>query len=344
MPETETTPIPPEFAEITLPEPEQRICNGKPFPLVLVPAEGQNKTGDEWGDYIAEKRDVFRQLLIEYGAILFRNFPIDSAELFDKFGKAWGYTFFPYVGGLATRKHITGNVETASEAGPEKTVYWHCETCHQMIYPHYLFFYCHVPPGERGETPICHNNVVYNEILKRDPEFVEKAIKEKVQYIREIPNHEDPESTIGKSWMKTFATTDPKEAERIAVANDNTVEWLPNGYMMTKSHKFDPVMEDKRTGQKLWFNSICGAHFNFGPKNNKYLGRCTFGNGDPMPDESMHTLRDITEGNRAEFTWKKGDVLVVDNKIAAHARRSYEPPRVVYAQLYTTSPSDLVRG
>lgn len=57
--------------------------------------------------------------MVEYGAVLFRGFPINEAKDFDNFVKATGYNNFPYVGGAAPRTNVVGNVFTTNEAPPD---------------------------------------------------------------------------------------------------------------------------------------------------------------------------------------------------------------------------------
>ncbi len=69
------------FHETTIPE--QKSYDGLPFPLVVEPAV--SRTIQEWCSLVKENRSILEELTRKYGAILFKRFPIDNPECFDKF-------------------------------------------------------------------------------------------------------------------------------------------------------------------------------------------------------------------------------------------------------------------
>ncbi len=69
------------FQETTIPE--QKHYDGLPFPLVVEPAE--SRTVKEWCSVVEENRTILEKLTRKYGAILFKRFPMDNPECFDRF-------------------------------------------------------------------------------------------------------------------------------------------------------------------------------------------------------------------------------------------------------------------
>ena len=43
--------------------------------------------------------------------------------------------------------------------------------------PNWVFFYCDIQPIEGGQTPIAMSYPIYEDMVKREPEFVEKLEK-----------------------------------------------------------------------------------------------------------------------------------------------------------------------
>lgn len=53
-----------------------------------------------------------------------------------------------------------------------------------------------------------------------------------------------------------------------------------------------------------------------------------------MKEEDIRTCADILEKSSVSFTWKQGDVVLIDNRQVLHARKSFEPPRRILAALF----------
>ena len=81
------------------------------------------------------------------GVILFRGFPLRTAEDFDAFVAAFGLENFPYRKSLsnAVRINRTERVFTANEAPAEVAIYLHHEMAQTPFYPSKLFFFCQKP-------------------------------------------------------------------------------------------------------------------------------------------------------------------------------------------------------
>jgi alpha-ketoglutarate-dependent taurine dioxygenase len=60
----------------------------------------------------------------------------------------------------------------------------------------------------------------------------------------------------------------------------------------------------------------------------------TFADGELMDEEDIHKCAAILDESSVSFTWKQGDVLLIDNRQVLHARKSFETPRRVLAVLF----------
>ncbi|XP_052796413.1 uncharacterized protein LOC128228909 [Mya arenaria] len=318
---------------MVLDAPEQKTFCDRPFPLVLRPKDGTCASTISTLQWVATNRDSLQELLLNFGAILFRDYSLNTAEDFDAFVKSFDYEPLPYVGGAAPRRVVTGNVFTANEAPPDQLIPFHHEMAQVPTFPSALFFYCDTEPSTGGQTPLVISNQVYNEMCKRDKLFVEALEEKGVVYHRVLPDGDDPTSPIGRGWQSTYQTTDRKEVEDKCHEQGTVFEWLPNGCLRTSTAVLPAVRVDPRTGIKTWFNSIIAAYLGWSDSRNDRKKAVTFPDGTPMPEDSMETLNNVFEELAIDFKWQKGDVVMVDNRQVLHGRRSFTPPRRILAAL-----------
>ncbi|MDJ0688013.1 MAG: TauD/TfdA family dioxygenase [Xenococcaceae cyanobacterium MO_188.B32] len=60
----------------------------------------------------------------------------------------------------------------------------------------------------------------------------------------------------------------------------------------------------------------------------------SFEDGSEIDDEIMSELNEIAEKITAEISWKKGDILMVDNTRIMHGRRAFlDEKRDIYIRL-----------
>jgi hypothetical protein len=88
------------------------------------------------------------------------------------------------------------------------------------------------------------------------------------------------------------------------------------------------------SGKKSWFNSIVAAYTGWSDKRNDGKRAVTFADGELMDEENIHKCAAILDESSVSFTWKQGDVLLIDNRQVLHARKSFEPPRRILAALF----------
>lgn len=61
----------------------------------------------------------------------------------------------------------------------------------------------------------------------------------------------------------------------------------------------------------------------------------TFGDGTPLEERAVLACLDIMNEVCVDIQWQHGDVFLIDNELALHARRTFGPPRKIYAALAT---------
>ena len=197
------------LAEIQIPE-QKLLSNGTPFPTIVTPRTlPLNATHT-----IKTHKPYLESLLHHSGAILLRNFPLQTASHFNSLVEAFDYAELPYIGGAAPRTNVVGRVFTANESPPDQKIPFHHEMAQVPEFPSKLFFFCEVEPKNGGETPIVLSHVVYDRMKDRYPEFVEKLEKFGLLYVRVLGEDDNPNSPIGRGWKSTFMTHDRNIAQQ----------------------------------------------------------------------------------------------------------------------------------
>ncbi|CAF4354788.1 unnamed protein product [Rotaria sp. Silwood2] len=308
------------FTEIRLHDQQQQSINESTqnqalLPLVLVPAASSQITLNETLQYIHQYQESIVEKLLKSGAVLFRHFPIQTAEDFNQFALSFKWKELPYIGGAAVRTKVTGCVYTSNDSPPSEPIPFHHEGGRVPRYPNYLFFFCETPPTEGGETPLCYSPLIYEKMKEKCPQFVDKLEQQGVRYSRVLPNGDDQTSAIGRGWQSTFHTLNRKEAEERCKEFETEFEWLNNGCLRTTTKILPAVKVDERTGKKIWWNTIVGAYYgSLDERNRERSKMVTYGDGKEIELEYLETCKRILEENKVTFQWEKGDVLLIDNR------------------------------
>src|SRR5262249_54091296 len=143
--------------------------------------------------WAAVHRDELLRHSAAHGAILFRGFPLGTAEDFDAFVAAFGLPNFPYYESLsnAVRVNKTPRLFTANEAPPEVTIFLHHEMAQTPIYPSRLFFFCEQPAETGGATPICRSDVLWERLKEKHPRFAADCESKGLRYSHVMPAEND---------------------------------------------------------------------------------------------------------------------------------------------------------
>jgi hypothetical protein len=210
--------------------PGQQHHHGKPFPLVLecqTSAASLNATAD----WIAEHKRQLLQQAADHGAILFRGFPLNTAEDFDRFVAAFDLENFPYDQSLsnAVRVNKTPRVFTANEAPPSVTIFLHHEMAQTPVYPSRLFFFCEHAAAKGGATPLCRSDILWERLSAQCPQFAQNCASKGLRYSNVMPAENDATSGMGRSWQSTLRAATREAAEvRETVDSDFTVGYYPS--------------------------------------------------------------------------------------------------------------------
>ncbi len=311
----------------------QQEWSGISFPLMLE-CQTREATLREALDWIAEKRGDLTNRASRHGAVLFRGFPILSDQDFHEFIEAFQLPNFRYQDSLsnAVRTNRTERVFTANEAPPEVTIFLHHEMAQTPVYPSKLFFYCEHAAETGGETPLCRSDILFDRLREQLPEFASACETKGLLYRTVMPSSDDPNSGMGRSWQSTFSVETRSEAETVMQRLNYTGEWLEDGSLRATTPVLTAVRE-LADGRKSFFNQLIAAFKGWKDSRNDPAKAITFGDGSPLNPEDANTAADLAEEITFDMFWETGDVVLVDNYVTMHGRRTFTGSRKVLASL-----------
>ncbi|WP_318201612.1 TauD/TfdA family dioxygenase [Streptomyces sp. SCL15-4] len=281
-------------------------------------------------EFTALHRDDLRGRLTRHGAVLLRGFPTgpDLLRGVDEVVRAFSGPPLEYAEQSSPRTALHGNIYTSTDYPPDEEIFLHNENSYQASWPGTLFFTCVEPPHTRGATPLADTREIYRSI---DPavraEFVERGWMVVRNY----------RPRFGVDWRTSFGTEDRDEIARLCAGRDLGWSWGDGDVLRTEGVR-RAVHRHPVTGESVWFNHITFFHDSTLPPDVRegllelfgadgLPANSYYGDGGTIPDDVIAHLRDRYRTARRRFDWRRGDVLLVDNMLAAHGREPFTGPR-----------------
>ena len=187
--------------------------------------------------------------------------------------------------------------------------------------------WCDQPAATGGETPLADSR----RVLDRLP----AAIRDRftalgVRYVRHVRGLRQIERVFGTAsragivdycarhdYVVTFDGAERVRTERVAAA----------------------IVDHPVTREPVWFNHVETYHLSSLPlavvRHNLSLEddvlplEVSYGDGSPIDNETARRIRLALRAETVTFSWRRGDVLVLDNMLTAHGRRPFTGARRV---------------
>ena len=283
---------------------------------------------DDFAVWLETNLELIETELSRSGAILFRGFPVNSAETFDAFSAAFGYPSFTYQESLsnAVRINFTERVFTANEAPKDVEIYLHHEMAQTPVSPDKLFFFCKSAANSGGATPICRSDKLYAALRKQAPELALKFADKGLIYTTEMPKLDDVESGQGRSWLSTLSVENSEQAEAKLHELGYSWQWLENGSLKAST----PVLPAVRTlddGTQVFYNQLIAAYMGWQGVRENPSSAITFGDGSDIRSDDLKMIVDLADEFTYDLNWLDGDVVLIDNKMTMHGRRPFSGER-----------------
>ncbi|NNE91077.1 MAG: SyrP protein [Verrucomicrobiales bacterium] len=311
----------------------QQTWQENAFPLILE-CKNSGVSLDDVREWVAANRDELDRKAAKHGSILFRGFPLETDQDFDAFIAAFDFPNFKYEDSLsnAVRTNRTERVFTANEAPPDVTIFLHHEMAQTPIYPSKLFFFCEHAAEAGGATPLCRSDVLFEKLQEECPDFAKNCEEKGLLYSNVMPDSDDPNSGMGRSWQSTFSVETREGAEAALSKLGYSHEWLEDGCLRATTPVLQAV-RDLGGGRKSFFNQLIAAFKGWKDERNDPAKAITFGDGTPLDPADAERAADLAEDITFDVPWQTGDVALVDNYVAMHGRRTFSGTRKVLASL-----------
>ncbi|WPV65671.1 TauD/TfdA family dioxygenase [Chitinophaga sp. LS1] len=299
------------------------------LPLVISPVSPEVDL-KEW---IQANKERFEQDLLKHGGILFRGFNIKTVADFNDFMGSFDTAPLPYMFRSSPRHELDNkikNIYTSTIYPNERTINMHNESSYSRVWGQKIVFCCIVPAKEGGETPIADSRRVLQDI---SPALADKFRQKGVKYRRNLlPD-------LGMPWQEVFQTDDLKVVDETCRKNNIKYELVGENHMVIEWVKA-AVVKHPLTQEETWFNhafffhrfsryeELELDHDDFFPS--EYLTSETFfGDGTEITSAEYNEIKAAYQKNMIAFPYQQGDIIFLDNMLAAHGRNPYKGDRTI---------------
>jgi alpha-ketoglutarate-dependent taurine dioxygenase len=305
----------------------EHLPGDKKLPLVVKPVV----KGVGLVEWAKGNREFVEKNLSEFGGILFRGFNVGGVGEFQGFARAVSDTdLLEYRERSSPRSQVADNVYTSTDYPADQPIFLHNENSYQHTWPLKIFFFCVMAAERGGETPIADVRRIFERI---DPEVRRRFVEKKWMYVRNFDDR------FGLPWQTVFQTDDRQVVEDYCRRNHIIAEWRDGDRLRTRAVR-EVAAKHPRTGEDVWFNHATFFHvttleptirdaFLLEFKDEDLPNNTYYGDGTPIEPEVLDALRAAYRAETVAFPWQEGDILMLDNMLAAHGRAPYAGQRKI---------------
>ena len=267
------------------------------------------------------------------GAILLRNFDIQTAEDFSNVIEAIGIKRTKYIGGNNPRQSVHDDKMYFSTSYPASwKITLHSEMSHLERAPAIVgFFAKNIRLDGGGETYLANSREILSHI---PPELILEMKEKGITYTQRMRDARDGFG-FGRTWQDVFESESPEFVEQFCATHDIKIEW--EGRTLVAKFNRTPTISHPMLGNEIWFNQAEQWH-NSNIDNSvreiirtKLQGHfphhCSYSNGDEFKLQDLESIREVYQRISHLHTWEKNDVLIVNNYTLAHGRAPYKGER-----------------
>ncbi|MGH3932482.1 MAG: TauD/TfdA family dioxygenase [Pseudonocardiaceae bacterium] len=303
-----------------------RPLSGHGLPLLLTPT----LPGVRIAEWLAAQAGYVDELLARHGAVLLRGFGCRSVGDLREIIDASGREMVEYVYRSTPRTRVGQSIHTSTEYPPSQTIPLHNEQSYSQDWPNRLWFACIQPASEGGATPLAD----CRRVTARLSTEIRTLFADGVLYVRNYG------TGLDLSWQDVFQTDHRQAVEEFCTTSGIEFQWLPGDRLRTRQ-VCQAEVTHQVTGERVWFNQAHLFHVSALTEDVRSALTASipeedlprnayFPDGSAIPERMLTQIRDAYAEELVAIPWEAGDVMVIDNVLAAHGRQPYRGPRSVF--------------
>lgn len=302
---------------------------------------------------IRARQPAMRALLERHGAVLFRGFGVSAPDEFESALAALGLeASADYPFGVSPRHAVTRRVFKSTEYANFMVIPPHTEMAYLRYRPRWIAFYCDVPPERFGETPLYDMAAAFDRLPQA---LQQRLLGLEMSYVRFI-RHKKALVTFERTIEETFGTRERAAIEAFCREYDIRTRWIGDRFLRAETvlpavaihpdtgrHCLNAQFINARSlisgiariarrypaPMRMLFNAY--IRFQYSKKTVHYRSRPA--DGPDFTAAETAAIDRAIHGASTVFTWRRGDMIVIDNVRAAHGRLNVKGPRRILTAL-----------
>jgi alpha-ketoglutarate-dependent taurine dioxygenase len=307
----------------------KEFLSAEQFPLVIKP----RFKGVDLVDWVKKNRAEFEKDLRLHGGLLLRGFDITTLDDFGRFVDSFESAPLAYMFRSSPRHELdekVKNVYNSTDYPQKESINLHNESSYSRSWGMKIMFCCLQPAEEGGETPVADSRKILSSI---HPDLVNKFKEKGVLYKRTLIRD------IGMSWQEVFQTTDKKGVEEVCRKNDIRYDFVNDDHLNLEWVK-PAIYKHPVSKEATWFNHVyffnkysryqeLGLSYTEDASSDLIHTDTLFGDGTAISLDEYLNIRNAYHQNTITFKYEKGDIIYLDNMLAAHGRNPFKGTRLI---------------
>ncbi|MEV6133405.1 TauD/TfdA family dioxygenase [Streptomyces violaceusniger] len=280
--------------------------------------------------WLAAVHGELRAGLHTHGAVYVRGLPVHSVADFALVRDELIPSRTPYREKATPRSDYGADVFSSTDLPAAQRIRMHNENSYTLTFPGLLLFGCLTAPDHGGATAVAD----CREVLRNIPEELVARMRAGGWTLnRSYSEH------LSIDWRTAFAAGSGRAVERYCEEHLISCAWQADGTLRTTQLR-PGIIRHPRTGDEVWFNHLAfwNAFSLDEDVRETLLSECGpaalpfntgFGDGAPPTAEDIDALNHAYDKATVRRTWRPGDLLLVDNILAAHGRDAFRGDRKI---------------